>query len=374
MHKYSISKQSLETPSDLYHGLGYELHKTKALYKTSVSDQKNIIQRAVLTTLKNEQLQLENKVDIGKCITHITNNPGKGYRYKLSKSIGNTYLTENSPRSLPASIQTISIISELLHILSLIVDDYIDGDTTRHGDLALHIKYTPSAILRMTSLISSTVYRLIDELDADVAQKFAITQALHDTCQELAVYFNTETKWQYQNSSTIRIVDINQLSILRNYVCKGGGISLFSIKALAILNPNHSEEISQYSQVTKKLAIMLQRANDLENLALHTFDGDENTDRFTDFKEKRCTYLVSMLSKSNNSKTANYLDQIYVGNNPDAPYELFEHINELGVLTDEIKRIKKHGQAIIGHQHIAPNLRNSIAHIVSGYIDQIKLD
>ena len=68
---------------------------------------------------------------------------------------------KNIKESDISEIAYISVSIEMIHKSSLLIDDWIDGDSVRHGSIAFHVEYSPQeAVLMALNMIGYAMIRL----------------------------------------------------------------------------------------------------------------------------------------------------------------------------------------------------------------------
>lgn len=205
--------------------------------------------------------------------------------------------------SLPARV---AVSIELIHKASLLLDDWIDGDTQRHGAPAFHAETTPEqAVLLAVKMVGLSTYRLRDVFPQKAVMPhnyFLCVDTLIDTIYSMASGAYEELTigcTELYNFESVReIARLETSEIIGNSILMG----FYSGTG----NERYPGAAVRFKQIGDKCGYIFQAMNDLEVFSkpstLYEHKGRLNFDVSARRKSLAVSLLYQMASKKDRAK------------------------------------------------------------------------
>lgn len=178
------------------------------------------------------------------------------------------------------AIAQVAVCIELVHKASILLDDYIDGDTARHGIDAFHITYGPertmifslNILCRSLRIINDTFMDYIDDSTYSKVSMKLVIQTLEDMTLGVLRELDLSENVSMQQLDNVReIMHLETASLITNSLLIG-----------YLLSQNRKmENINMFQEIGKDLGYIFQVLNDLEPFCSkrnHDHKGSLNTD------------------------------------------------------------------------------------------------
>ena len=210
---------------------------------------------------------------------------------------------ETDDLSLAAQV---AVSIELIHKASLLLDDWIDGDTQRHGLPAFHAETTPEqAVLLAVKMVGLSTYRLRGIFPPDAVMPhsyFLCMNTLVDTIYSMADGAYKELTMEYANlynfESVREIARLETAEIIGNSILVG----FYSNRG----SQSFPEAEAQFKKIGDKCGYIFQAMNDLEVFSsptvLHKHKGHLNFDISTRRKSLTVSLLYQIASKQDKAR------------------------------------------------------------------------
>lgn len=161
------------------------------------------------------------------------------------------------------AIAQVAVCIELVHKASILLDDYIDGDTTRHGIDAFHITHGPertmifslNILCRSLRMMNDTFMDYIDDLTYSKASMKLVIQTLEDMTLGVLRELDLSEDISMQKLDNVRdIMHLETSSLITNSLLVGYLLS----------QKKEMENINFFQEIGKDLGYIFQVLNDLE--------------------------------------------------------------------------------------------------------------
>lgn len=178
------------------------------------------------------------------------------------------------------AIAQVAICIELVHKASILLDDYIDGDTARHGIDAFHITHGPertmifslNILCRSLRIINDTFMEYIDDSTYSKISMKLVIQTLEDMTLGVLRELDLSDDASMQKLDDVKeIMHLETASLITNSLLVG-----------YLLSQNKEmDNIKLFQEIGKDLGYIFQVLNDLEPFCSkrnHDHKGSLNTD------------------------------------------------------------------------------------------------
>ena len=191
------------------------------------------------------------------------------------------------------AIAQVAVGIELVHKASILLDDYIDGDTARHGIDAFHITYGPERTMIFSLNILSRSLRMINDIFMDYIENPAylklsmklVIQTLEDMTLGVLKELDLSNEVALQKIDDVKeIMDLETASLITNSLLVGYLLS-------------HKENVNQmnlFQEIGTDLGYIFQVLNDLEPFCSNRND-DHKGSLNTDISRNRKNICVPLL-------------------------------------------------------------------------------
>lgn len=160
---------------------------------------------------------------------------------------------------LDEDVTELAICVEILHKISIIVDDLIDHDVKRHNSTTFHIQYTPEEAIIFSVYMLGKAFEKINAL----SQKYnSLNNPLNNiyakTLQEMAsgclseLTLTTEQRCNYEN--IVSIICKETSTLIKNSLLLGFMMNI----------PNNQQTVQMIELIGNKIGYLFQAMNDLE--------------------------------------------------------------------------------------------------------------
>jgi heptaprenyl diphosphate synthase len=236
-------------------------------------------------------------------------------------------------------ISTLALHIELLHKATLLIDDLLDNDETRHGKRAFHIQYSPNeAILFAIYLVGDSFEQLSKSLKRhhlnDV--QFDIIRLVSQTIKEMTVGAIQELDLNTEKFTSVKeirkIIENQTISIIKNGLLTGfkygGG------------NPELSHIIDS---IGYNCGYIFQLLNDLEPFGNSDMNmkhkGKNNIDILRSRKNLIVAFIYNTLDRRDRYSFSKLLQQDDLDNQVTLEKVLF-YYNEYGVFNQILSNLQ----------------------------------
>lgn len=172
---------------------------------------------------------------------------------------GNALGTEKEETILNEDVTELAICVEILHKVSIIIDDLIDHDIKRHNKTAFHIQYTPEETIIFAVFMMGKAFEKINIL----SQKYnnlenSFNNIYSKTLQEMAngclleLTLTIEQRYNYEN--IVSIICKETSTLIKNSLLLG----------FITNKPTKQETIHMIELIGDKVGYLFQTMNDLE--------------------------------------------------------------------------------------------------------------
>lgn len=183
---------------------------------------------------------------------------------------GSALSAEKEEDILNADVTELAICVEILHKVSIIVDDLIDHDVRRHNNTTFHIQYTPEETIIFSVYMLGIAFEKINVLSQKYSNlKNPFNNIYARTLQDMAcgclleLTLTTEQRCDYEN--IISIICKETSTLIKNSLLLG----------FMTNKPSKEQTIQMIELIGNKVGYLFQSMNDLEpfcsasNLILH---------------------------------------------------------------------------------------------------------
>lgn len=222
-----------------------------------------------------------------------------------------TSLTSNSRRSRPLLLFLGSLCDkgnidkqilvecglsiEMIHKMSLILDDYFDGDLTRRGNPTFHTIYNEPIILNTTHLL----LKLSNSIFLNAINSFSLCQQkkLIELYQQIIMDMGTgfledvDRKERFLSLEDVfRINDLQSTTILKNSLLIGYLLSNYKAA-------NSAEIYFRLENIGAALGKIFQGFNDMENFLSEKIQIDNKNNIYSDLKANRKNIILGQVPR-----------------------------------------------------------------------------
>lgn len=237
------------------------------------------------------------------------------------------------------AIAQVAVCIELVHKASILLDDYIDGDTARHGIDAFHITHGPertmifslNILCRALSIINDTFIEYIDDsMYSKISMKLVI-QTLEDMTLGVLKELDLSDDVSIQKLDDVKeIMHLETASLITNSLLVG-----------YLLSQNKEmDNINLLQDIGKDLGYIFQVLNDLEPFCSKR-NNDHKGSLNTDISRNRKNICVPLLYIYLTSKEKRKLENTPSEEKDTLLLNLFQKYHIQEKLFDEINNVCK---------------------------------
>lgn len=237
------------------------------------------------------------------------------------------------------AIAQIAVCIELIHKASILLDDYIDGDTARHGIDAFHITHGPertmifslNILCRSLSIINDTFTEYIDDSTYSKISMKLVIQTLEDMTLGVLRELDLSDDVSMQKLDDVKqIMHLETASLITNSLLVG-----------YLLSQNKEmDNIKLLQEIGKDLGYIFQVLNDLEPFCSkrnHDHKGSLNTD----ISRNRKNICVPLLYIYLTSKEKRKLENTYADEKDTLLLNFFQKYHIQEKLFNDISNVSK---------------------------------
>lgn len=244
-------------------------------------------------------------------------------------------LTENDYNT----IAKIAVCIELVHKASILLDDFIDGDTARHGIDAFHITHGPektmifslNILCRSLRILNDTFIDYIDNSTyAKISMKLVI-QTLEDMTLGVLKELDLSNDVLMQKLDDVKeIMQLETASLITNSLLVGYLLS----------QNNEIDNICRFQEIGKDLGYIFQVFNDLEPFCSNK-NNDHKGSLNTDISRNRKNICVPLIYVYTTQKEKQKLKNALIEERDILLLNLFQKYNIQQYLFNEIDNVSK---------------------------------
>lgn len=182
------------------------------------------------------------------------------------------------------NIYALSIISEMIHSATLMVDDVEDGSHLRRGRAAVHKLYGQNTAINNGNFNYFYPQLLIAESGLDDSAKVCLYEAIIQEMTRLHIGQGMDLWWSQEGTFDILINDYLQMSAY-----KTGALLSIAVKIGGILARADDKTLNKLSEIITSIGIAFQIQDDILNLKPGEDWGKETGE---DITEGKVTYMV----------------------------------------------------------------------------------
>jgi geranylgeranyl pyrophosphate synthase len=182
------------------------------------------------------------------------------------------------------NIYALSIISEMIHSATLMVDDVEDGSSLRRGKAAVHKLYGQNTAINNGNFNYFFPQLLIAEAGLDDHQKVQLYEAIIQEMTRLHIGQGMDLWWSQEGTFDIALNDYLQMSAY-----KTGALLSIAVKIGGILADADNKTLNKLSEIITSIGIAFQIQDDILNLKPGEEWGKETGE---DITEGKVTYMV----------------------------------------------------------------------------------
>lgn len=235
------------------------------------------------------------------------------------------------------AVSRVAICIELVHKTSELLDDFIDGDTARHGMESFHITHGPertmifslNILCRALKIINDVFIEYIDDSTYSKLSIKLIVQTLEDMTLGVLKELDLNNDIEMVNLTEIQdIMHLETSSLITNSLLVG----------LLLSQNTDMETVSLFTEIGHDLGYIFQTLNDLE-----PFCSDKNNDHKgslnTDISRNRKNICLPFLYVYLSSKEKKELAQLDAEERDSYLLALFEKYLIKQKLLDEVSNV-----------------------------------
>lgn len=235
------------------------------------------------------------------------------------------------------AVSKVAISIELVHKTSELLDDYIDGDTARHGMESFHITHGPertmifslNILCRALKIINNVFIDYIDDSNYSKLSIKLIVQTLEDmtlgVLRELDLHNNID---MIELNDIQEIMNLETASLITNSLLVG-----------LLLSQNTDEEtVSLFTEIGTDLGYIFQTLNDLEPFCSQK-NNDHKGSLNTDISRNRKNVCVPFMYVYLTHKEKKELSTCSIENRDSYLLTLFEKYSIKEKLLKEISNV-----------------------------------
>ncbi len=209
-------------------------------------------------------------------------------------------LSHDTLKGNSSEVYLLSLIPEIIHTGSLIVDDIEDNSKLRRGKPSIHEIYGTALALNNGNFLYFYALNLLKNSTISDDKKLKIYNLISEELTKLHLGQGMDIYWSKEKNYEIELEECLQM-----YEYKTGSLIKVSMLIGAILAETNEENINVLGNVAYKLGIAFQLRDDILNLKPEEAWGKETGE---DITEGKITYLViNTLSKANKEDKENLI-------------------------------------------------------------------
>lgn len=266
------------------------------------------------------------------------------------------------------AIAQVAVCIELVHKASILLDDYIDGDTARHGIDAFHITHGPertmifslNILCRSLRIINDTFIEYIDDSTYSKISMKLVIQTLEDMTLGGLRELDLSDNVSMQKLDDVKeIMHLETASLITNSLLVG-----------YLLSQNKEmENINLFQEIGKDLGYIFQVLNDLEPFCSKR-NNDHKGSLNTDISRNRKNICVPLLYIYLTSKEKQKLESIPSEEKDALLLNLFQKYGIQEKLFDEINNVCKRIHNNINLMIRTPQLQGWCDHF-NAFVDSV---
>lgn len=237
------------------------------------------------------------------------------------------------------AIAQVAVCIELVHKASILLDDYIDGDTARHGMDAFHITYGPertmifslNILCRSLRIINNTFTNYIDDSTYSKVSMKLVIQTLEDMTLGVLRELDLSNDLSMQKLDDVKeIMHLETASLITNSLLIG-----------YLLSQNKKmDNIKLFQEIGRDLGYIFQVLNDLEPFCSKR-NNDHKGSLNTDISRNRKNICVPLLYIYLTSKEKQKLENAPAEEKDTLLLNLFQKYHIQEKLFEEINNVCK---------------------------------
>lgn len=233
------------------------------------------------------------------------------------------------------AIAQVAVSIELVHKASILLDDYIDGDTARHGITAFHITYGPECTMIFSLNILCRALRIINDvfinyISEESYSKLSIklvVQTLEDMTLGVLKELDLSNNLSMHNIDNVKeIMYLETSTLITNSLLIGYLLS----------QETNASTIGLIQKIGYNLGYIFQTLNDLEPFCSQK-NNDHKGSLNTDVSRKRKNICLPLLNKIITLEEKQKLNNSNMVDMDIFLLELFQKYDIKLILFDEIK-------------------------------------
>lgn len=238
------------------------------------------------------------------------------------------------------TIARVAVCIELVHKASILLDDYIDGDTARHGIDAFHVTHGPertmifslNILCRSLRIINDTFMVYIDDSTYSKVSMKLVIQTLEDMTLGVLKELDLSNDVSMQKMDDVKeIMHLETASLITNSLLVG-----------YLLSQNkETNNINLFQEIGKDLGYIFQVLNDLEPFCSKR-NNDHKGSLNTDISRNRKNICVPLLYIYLTSKEKRKLENTSTKEKDALLLNLFQKYRIQEKLFNEIGTVCKH--------------------------------
>ena len=230
------------------------------------------------------------------------------------------------------AIGKLAVSIELIHKASLLIDDYIDRDTARHGRPAFYTEHGVERTIIYSLNLLSTALSMINKVFAEkeiAAQYFTSMASIIDMLESMTRGVLKELDLGVISSHGL--LSIKEIMILETAEL----ISSSLVSGYSLAGGDISAELCLLKSIGKKVGFVFQILNDMEPFAVsnHDHKGSINID----IGRRRKNYCVAIINELASRKERKKLDQCEEADLEQYIFQLLERYKVLPLLQNECR-------------------------------------
>ncbi|MBN1385690.1 polyprenyl synthetase family protein [Candidatus Woesearchaeota archaeon] len=207
----------------------------------------------------------------------------------------------------PLEIRRLSIIPELIHNGTLIVDDIEDDSKTRRGKRASHLIFGKDVSINMANFLYFLPHKIISESDLTPRKKKTLNDLINQEMSRLHLGQAMDIHWHNSKEHNVAEAQYFQMCAF-----KTGCLARLPVKMGAVLAGASRKEINALSRFAEAVGIAFQIKDDILNLTGSKHWGKEVGD---DIQENKKSLIMIHFMKSSSQKDRNRMIS-YLGKKP----------------------------------------------------------
>jgi geranylgeranyl diphosphate synthase, type I len=214
-----------------------------------------------------------------------------------------TCLTHQALNGKSNEIHKFSIIPEIIHNATLMVDDIEDNSNTRRGDKCVHLKYGNAQTINNGNFNYFFPMLIVQNSNIPDSHKIKIYETIIQEMTELHLGQERDIDWANKNN-----YDVNIDEYLQMCEYKTGALLGISMKIGAILSNTNGKKINELEEIAYPIGIAFQIKDDILNLKPTEQWGKDSGEDITEGKLSYVVvYTLSNANKQDKEKLSSIL-------------------------------------------------------------------